>query len=82
MIMTTLDIESAKKDFHILAQSCIRDKSVFKLSTKEGNIVMLSEEQYSNIAESLYLASRGVYDSVLETNKKLTSEFDKNPPWN
>ena len=43
------------------------------INTKEGNVIMMSEEDYNSLIESLYLAGiPGMYESIVEgANTKL-----------
>ena len=65
--MTTVNITNARQELFKLAQSCIKFNDIITVSTKDGNIIMLSEQEYKNILESLYLASiPGMYESIKE----------------
>ena len=53
-----------------------------KTVTKEGNVILLSADEYNSLIESLYLAGiKGVYEDIEEAVKTPTSEFSKEPPW-
>ena len=44
--------------------------------------IMMSEEDYKSLIESLYLAGiKGVYEDIEEAVNTPTSEFIKEPPW-
>ena len=52
------------------------------ISTKDGNVILLSEEDYNSLIESLYLAGiKGVYEDIEKAVKTPTSDFSKEPPW-
>ena len=62
--------------------SCIKYNDVVNISTKEGNVIMMSEDDYNSLIESLYLAGiKGVYEDIEEVVKTPTSELSKEPPW-
>ncbi len=51
-----INITNARAELFKLASSCIKYNNVININTKEGNVVMLSEEDYNNLIETLYLA--------------------------
>ncbi len=80
--MVNTNISNARADLYKLAASCINYNDVINISTKDGNVIMLSEDDYNSLIESLYLAGiDGVYESLEEINNTPTSEFIKEPPW-
>ena len=80
--MINLNISKARDELYKLASSCITYNDVVNISTKEGNVVMLSEDDYNSLIESLYLAGiKGVYEDIEEAVKTPTSEFIKEAPW-
>ena len=54
--MMNINITNARAELFKLASSCIKYNNVININTKEGNVVMLSEEDYNNLIETLYLA--------------------------
>ena len=80
--MINLNISNARDKLYNLASSCIKYNDVVTISTKEGNVVLLSEDDYRSLIESLYLAGvKGVYEDIEEAVKTPTSEFSKDAPW-
>ena len=80
--MINLNISNARDKLYNLASSCIRYNDVVNISTKEGNVILLSEDDYNSLIESLYLAGiKGVYEDIEEAVKTPTSELSKEPPW-
>ena len=57
----------------IMSLSKIKYNNVININTKEGNVIMMSEEDYNSLMESLYLAGiPGMYESIVEeANTKL-----------
>ena len=54
-------------ELYELASSCIKYNNVININTKEGNVIMMSEEDYNSLMESLYLAGiPGMYESIVE----------------
>ena len=80
--MINLNISNARDKLYNLASSCIKYNDVVTISTKEGNVVLLSEDDYRSLIESLFLAGvKGVYEDIEEAVKTPTSEFSKDAPW-
>ena len=80
--MVNLNISNARTELYKLASSCIKYNDVINISTKEGNVILLSEDDYKSLIESLYLAGvKGVYDDIEEVVKTPTDELIKEPPW-
>ena len=80
--MVNLNISNARDELYKLASSCIKYNDVVNISTKEGNVIMMSEDDYNSLIESLYLAGiKGVYEDIEEVVKTPTSELSKEPPW-
>lgn len=80
--MINLNISNARKELYKLAASCIRYNDVVNINTKDGNVILLSEDEFNNLIESLYLAGvKGVYEDIEKAVNTPTSEFSKEPPW-
>ena len=80
--MTTLNISNARAELYKLASSCIKYNTVVNINTKEGNVILISEDDYNSLIESLYLAGiKGVYEDIEEAVKTPSNEFIKDPPW-
>ena len=76
--MTTLDISKARNELHKLADTVIKYDDVVRISSKKGNVVLMSEERYNSLLESLYLARiKGVYDAIEEAVNTPTEDFIK-----
>ncbi len=71
--MMNTNITNARAELYKLASSCIKYNNIININTKEGNVIMMSEEDYNNLIESLYLAGiPGMYESIVEgSNTKL-----------
>ena len=80
--MVNLNISNARSELYKLAASCIKYNDVVNISTKDGNVILLSEEDYNSLIESLYLAGiKGVYEDIEEVVNTPTEEFSDVPPW-
>ncbi len=62
-----INITNARAELFKLASCCIKYNNVININTKEGNVVMLSEEDYNNLVETLYLAGiPNLLESIVE----------------
>ena len=80
--MVSLNISNARNELYKLAASCIKYNDVVSISTKDGNVIMISEEDYNSLIESLYLAGiKNVYEDIEEVVNTPTDELIKKAPW-
>lgn len=76
--MQNTNITSARTELFKLAASCIKYNNVININTKDGNVIMLSEEDYYSLLESLYLAGiPGMYESIIEGANTPLEECEK-----
>ena len=65
--MTTTNITNFRKNAFNYVEQTILYNEPLNISTKEGNAVLLSEEDYSGIMETLYLVSMpGMREKIME----------------
>ena len=55
--MTNTNITNFRKDIYELVEQTIKFNEPINISTKNGNAVLLSEEDYNNLMETLYISS-------------------------
>ncbi len=55
--MTNTNITNFRKDIYRLLENAIKYNEPINISTKNGNAVVLSEEDYNNLIETLYISS-------------------------
>lgn len=55
--MTNVNITNFRKDIYELLEQTIKYNEPLNISTKNGNAVVLSEEDYNNLMETLYISS-------------------------
>lgn len=55
--MTNTNITNFRKDIYKLLENTIKYNEPINISTKNGNAVVLSEEDYNNLIETLYISS-------------------------
>lgn len=54
--MTNINITNFRKDIYELLEQTIKYNETINISTKNGNAVVLSEEDYNSLIETLYLS--------------------------
>lgn len=76
--MLNINITNARSELYKLASSCIKYNNIVNINTKEGNVILMSEEDYNNLVESLYLAGiPGIYESIEEGVKTPIEDCEK-----
>lgn len=69
--MNKINIKTLEKNFKKYINEVIKESKAFLITTKQGNLIMLSESEYRGIKETLYLYSqKGLIDSILEGSKE------------
>ena len=65
--MTNTNITNFRKDVYDLLEQVIKYNETINVSTKNGNAVILSEEDYNNLIETLYITSiPGLKEDIIE----------------
>ena len=73
--MTNVNITSFRKDIYRLLENTIKYNEPINISTKNGNAVVLSEEDYNNLMETLYIESiPGLKEEILEAGQEPLEE--------
>ena len=68
--MTNTNLTSFRKNIYNLLEQTIKYNEPLNISTKNGNAVVLSEEDYNNLMETLYIMSvPGLKDEIIERSK-------------
>ena len=68
--MTNTNITSFRKNIFSMLEQTIKYNEPLNISTKEGNAVVLSEEDYRGIMETLDLLSNPAMKKILTEGKK------------
>lgn len=55
--MTTTTITKFRKNIYSMIENTVRFNEPVNITTKDGNAVMISEEEYLGLLETLYLTS-------------------------
>lgn len=68
--MTNVNITSFRKDIYKLLENTIKYNEPINISTKNGNAIILSEEDYNSLIETLYI------ESIPELKKEILERVD------
>ena len=74
--MTNINITNFRKSIYDLLEQTIKYNEPINITTKNGNAVVLSEEDYNSLMETLYIESiPGLKEEILERTKDKDEEF-------
>ncbi|MDD3558786.1 MAG: type II toxin-antitoxin system Phd/YefM family antitoxin [Melioribacteraceae bacterium] len=80
--MKTISITNARKELYKLVDSAIKESTPVQITGKRGNAVLISEDDWRAIEETLYLLSiPGMRESIVEGMKTPLSETSEDPGW-
>jgi antitoxin YefM len=65
--MYNINITQARSNLYQLVDMAIDDSEIVNISTKKGNAIIISAENYNAIQETLYLLNiKGMRESIIE----------------
>ena len=74
--MTNINITNFRKDIYELLEQTIKFNEPINISTKNGNAIVLSEEDYNNLMETLYISSiPRLKEDIIEGLNESTEEY-------
>jgi len=74
--MTNTNITNFRKNIYEMLETTIEYNEPINISTKKGNAVVLSEEDYNNLMETLYIMSvPRLKDEILSRGNDKEEEF-------
>lgn len=74
--MTNINVTSFRKDIYNLLEQAIKYNEPINISTKNGNAVVLSEEDYNSLMETLYIETiPKLKEEILERANDTEDEF-------
>ena len=80
--MTVLTAKAARTDLYNLIDRTKEFHEPIIISGKRNNAVLISEDDWNSIQETLYLCSiPGMRESILEASKESLEESAKEPDW-
>ena len=66
-MMTNINITNFRKDIYELLEQTIKYNEPINISTKNGNAIVLSEEDYNGLMETIYLLSvHGMKEKLID----------------
>ena len=64
--MTNTNITNFRKNLFEYVEQAVSFNDIINVSTKEGNAIVMSEDDYNGLMETLYLSSqKGVKDDII-----------------
>lgn len=73
--MTTVSISNFRKDIYNMVDQAVQYNETINITTKTGNAVLISEEDYRDMMETLYLISiPGMREKLLDGKNTPLSE--------
>ena len=80
--MTTMSATEARRQLYKLLDDVSQSHEPVQITGKRGNAILISEEDWRAVQETLYLVSiPGVRESILEGMASPTDELDDNLDW-
>ena len=71
--MNTITATRARTDLFNLIKKIVKGHRQVRITTKEGTAVLLSEEEYENLLETLHLLSiPGFKDSISQADEEIS----------
>lgn len=79
--MTNTNATNFRKNIFEYLNQAVLFNDVINVNTKNGNAIVISEEEYNGILETLYLMSvPGMVDSIKKTANESTEEYTPYDP--
>lgn len=80
--MSIMNITSARKDLYKIVESVNKTHEPIHITGKSGSAVLVGEEDWRNIEETLFLLSiPGMRDSIVEGMETPIEELDSKLDW-
>ena len=74
--MTNVNITNFRKNIYSLIEQTIKYNEPINVSTKDGNAILISEEDYRNLMETLYIESvPRLKEDIINGMKEPIEEF-------
>ena len=83
--MSYTNISALRKNLFISIENVVEFNESITVNTKKGNAVILSEEEYNSLLETIFLSSQpGLLEKIKEGEKEDVSEmssYNPNEDW-
>ena len=74
--MRAIPVSNARQDIYNIIEQTIKNSEPVQITSKKGDVVMISLEDWSAMQETLYLLSiPGMRESILEADKTPLDEW-------
>ena len=74
--MTNINITNFRKNIYELLEQAIKYNETINISTKNGNAIVLSEDDYNSIMETLYVESiPGLKEEIIKRGNAKEDDF-------
>lgn len=74
--MTNTNITNFRKNIYEMLENTIKFNEPLNISTKQGNAIVLSEEDYNSLIETLYIESiPNLKDEIIERKNSEDEDF-------
>ena len=71
-MIKTITLNKAQADFATLMELAINKHSQFRIASEQGGVILISEEDYDNLLETLELLSKpDFYDSIQHADQEI-----------
>ena len=71
-MIKTITLNKAQADFATLMELAINKHSQFRIASEQGGVILISEEDYDNLLETLELLSKpGFYDAIQQADQEM-----------
>jgi prevent-host-death family protein len=75
--MISLSVTDARREIFNIVKA-VQNSDAVTITSKDGNAVLISEDEWNGIKETLYLLSiPGMLESILESSNENVSEMER-----
>lgn len=79
--MTSTNATNFRQNVFEYLNQAVTNNDIINVNTKNGNAILISEDEYNSMLETLYLKSiPGLVDTILEGKKEPLEECKKYDP--
>ena len=74
--MTNINVTNFRREIYELLEQTIKYNEPINISTKNGNAIVLSEEDYNSLIETIYLSSiPGLKEEIIKRANSKDKDF-------
>ena len=79
--MSITNVTALRKNLYGIVENVARYNETVTVTSKSGNVVILSESEYNSMIETLHLMSdRAAFDELMKAKKANHSEYEEYDP--